>query len=414
MSGVFLLACTAPDDTALPREETLTLASEIAERGKQTWPAEDLPFDWMQTVWGFGLHRLEARSGGQHATYAAWMEHHVGRFEGDEPAEFVSSDSMSPSILASIAMVEDPELELTPITDAAHAYLAIAPRTSAGAIEHWGDGSPFGELGQVWIDSQFMFGVFLLSEHRRTGDEAYLDLWEEQYALFSAHCRDPADQLYRHAWDDVEGANIPREAVYWNRGNSWVLVSAAEFLRLDRSGNGGPTGPLAARWCPFRRRSARARESIEGTGTATPERGPRGARSAGESRVRLVRARSYGAPKRVVGCARCRLACTSVARPAQRCQTRWSASRSARRASRTTTGAGHATFGGVGRHRQHHLHSEADLSPKAPTAARAPGAAPSRRRAWIGIGRSGSVSGRPPQGPFARAEASARLIGPPP
>lgn len=227
-----LLACTPPDDTAEARPETLTLAAEVAERGKQIWPVENLPFDWMQTVWAFGLHRLEARQPGQHHYYAAWMEQEVSRFEGEDPKRFVSSDSMSPATMASIAMLEDPQLQLTPITDAGHLYLSQAPRTENGAIQHWAEGSPFGDNGQVWVDSQFMFGMFLLSEHRRTGERAHLELWVEQYVLFSELCRDPQDQLYRHAWDDIDKVNIPSEPVFWNRGNSWVLVAAAEMLRL--------------------------------------------------------------------------------------------------------------------------------------------------------------------------------------
>jgi len=106
-------------------------------------------------------------------------------------------------------------------------------------------------------------------------------------------------------------------------------------------------GPRATSRCPVRRRCALARESIEGWGTTH------------RSAQREER------PRRVVGCARCRLARTSVDR---------------RRASRTTTGAGHATFGGVGRHRPHHVRSEAEFSPKTPAVALAPGAPSTERR----------------------------------
>ncbi len=231
---LFLTACTGePADTGEGAHETLALAAALAERGAQTWPVEDLPFDWMQTVWGYGLLRLHLASGDDAwlGLDAAWMEDHVDGFTGDDPRTFHSSDSMSPALLASSVMVEEPSLELEPITEAAHAYLDAAPRTDSGAIEHWAEGSAFGEIGQVWVDSQFMFGVFLLSEYQRTGDRAHLEAWVEQYLLFSELCRGE-DGLYRHAWDDVAGENIPLDAVYWNRGNSWVLVSAAEMLRI--------------------------------------------------------------------------------------------------------------------------------------------------------------------------------------
>ena len=231
---LFLTACTGePADTGEGAHETLALAAALAERGAQTWPVEDLPFDLMQTVWGYGLLRLHLASGDDAwlGLDAAWMEDHVDGFTGDDPRTFHSSDSMSPALLASSVMVEEPSLELEPITEAAHAYLDAAPRTDSGAIEHWAEGSAFGEIGQVWVDSQFMFGVFLLSEYQRTGDRAHLEAWVEQYLLFSELCRGE-DGLYRHAWDDVAGENIPLDAVYWNRGNSWVLVSAAEMLRI--------------------------------------------------------------------------------------------------------------------------------------------------------------------------------------
>ena len=224
-----LLACTSSQEPSVEALETRATAHRLADLGMARWPVEDMPFDWMQTVWAYAVYELGEPP---YTTYSQdWMLDNVDRFDGTK--EFHSSDSMSPALLASLAMGDDPSLELTPITDAAHVYLASAPRTEAGAIEHWADGLPFGEIGQVWVDSQFMFGMFLLGEYDRTGDTAYLDQWVEQYDLFSEHCRDPQDQLYRHAWDDWNEANIPVEAVYWNRGNSWVLVSAAEFLVRD-------------------------------------------------------------------------------------------------------------------------------------------------------------------------------------
>jgi unsaturated rhamnogalacturonyl hydrolase len=231
---IWLLACTAGEPEPIDLTQT---ARALAERGSETWPAEDLPFDWMQTVWAYGVWSLHEAWTQDYAE--AWMADNLYRFEGEDPASFHSSDSMSPALLASLLMAEDPSLELTSITDAGHAYLAVAPKTEAGAYEHWGPGSVFGEVGEVWIDSQFMIGMFLLAEHDRTGDPAYLDTWAEQYELFSMHCRDEGDQLYRHAWSDPDQANIPLEAVYWNRGNSWVLVSAAEYLARVEPGSAG-------------------------------------------------------------------------------------------------------------------------------------------------------------------------------
>jgi len=215
----------------LPRLDTLTLADALAARGMDRNPVDAQPHDWMQTVWVYSLLRLSEVTGDDAAaSYAAtWMTDwlpDVQALVADADTPFVSSDSLSPAIIA--ARLDDPALQ--PIIDAADAYVASAPRTESGAIEHWTDAATYGVPDQVWIDSQFMIGQYMLARYAATGDPAWADQWVEQYELVSQLCRDPADQLYRHAWDDAAGENIPADAVYWNRGNSWVLYTGVDGL----------------------------------------------------------------------------------------------------------------------------------------------------------------------------------------
>ena len=249
LSLLLALACTEPaepDEAAA--HDTLGVAAALAAEGVATWPPESVPLGWNESVWAYGVHRLYAASGDAQWRdyYAAWMADELPAFTGDEPRRFGASDEMSPAILASVAMLEAGDASLEPITDAAHGYLDEAPRTAEGAIVHWGPDSVFGDTRQVWIDSMFMFGVFLLREYERTGDRAHLERFLEQYELFSRHCRDPDSQLYRHAYDDETGENIPTDAVFWARGNAWVLVAAAELLQVV-----GPDSPDAAAVLPL-------------------------------------------------------------------------------------------------------------------------------------------------------------------
>ncbi|MBT3218466.1 MAG: hypothetical protein HN348_05195 [Proteobacteria bacterium] len=236
-----LIACKTttvpkPDETAT-KLETVELAQDLADQSMATWQPEKLAFGWIESVFAFGLHRLYDTSEATtyHDYYRHWMEDELADFSNNDPKEFNSSDSMSPAILASTAMSEDSSLDFTLVTDAAHAYLEVVPRTSQGAIAHWGQDNFWGNTHQVWVDSQFMFGVFLLKEYERTGKQEHLDLFVEQYLLFSQLCRDEKTQLYRHAYDDEIDENIPTEAVFWARGNSWVLISAAEYLLVTDS-----------------------------------------------------------------------------------------------------------------------------------------------------------------------------------
>ncbi len=233
-----LAGCSAP-----PAHDSLPLAVEVAELGASRWAPDRQALDWIPTVWAFGLHRLSAASDDPawRGWVLDWLLDDVERFTREPPMPFESSDSMSPALLASALLVDDPDAGVAPIVDAAWRYLDVADRTAEGAITHWGPSAAFGVPGQVWIDSQFMFGLFLLSEHARTASPEALSLWVEQYDLFSELCRDPATSLYLHAYDDASGLNIPNEPVFWARGNAWVLVSAAEALRAL-----GPDHPALA------------------------------------------------------------------------------------------------------------------------------------------------------------------------
>jgi unsaturated rhamnogalacturonyl hydrolase len=238
---LLLLAACGPDLNPIEgRLDSLPLAEALGEQGVQSYSCGSLMFDWTQAVWAFGIHRLYATTGDSRwqDCYRAWMDDALPDFGGESPESFHSSDSMSPATLAATLMIESGGDSYTPITDAADRYLASAPRLSNGAIAHWGYDNPYDfQTDQVWIDSMFMFGAYLVRMYALTGDEAYLDSYLEQYEAFSDLCRDPTAQLYRHAWDDSDGVNIPADPVYWARGNAWVLVSAAELLNVVDPGS---------------------------------------------------------------------------------------------------------------------------------------------------------------------------------
>ena len=238
---LLLMAGCGPDLNPIDLQlDSLPTAQALGEQGVASYSCGSLMFDWTQSVWAFGIHRLYAATGDAQwqDCYRSWMDDASVDFEGDEPLSFHSSDSLSPSTLAATLMLEDGSSDYQAITDAADRYLAEASRLANGAIAHWGMDNPYGfETDQVWIDSLFMFGAYLVRMYAHTGDDAYLDLYLDQYLAFADLCRDPAAQLYRHAWDDSEQINIPAGEVYWARGNAWVLVSAAELLNTVEPGS---------------------------------------------------------------------------------------------------------------------------------------------------------------------------------
>jgi unsaturated rhamnogalacturonyl hydrolase len=233
-----LFACAPPEAQDGPKpHDTLPIAQALAAQGMTRWPAESLPLDWMQTVWATGLlgvHEVDP-SLGVDVYLRAWLDDELPRFTADTPKEFNSSDSMSPAMIAAALETLAPTGRYTPILDAADRYLSVARYAENVAIQHWGDGSVFENLDQVWVDSMFMVGVTALHRHDQTGDDVFLESALTQHDAFVALLVDPNDGLYRHAYDVPTGENIPAEAVYWARGNSWALLMAVEtYARLPQ------------------------------------------------------------------------------------------------------------------------------------------------------------------------------------
>lgn len=112
------------------------------------------------------------------------------------------------------------------------------PRTSNGGVSHLRN-SP-----ELWDDTVYMVGIFLLEMYRATGDAAYL---EELALQFRAHREKLIDEewgLWYHGWDDNNKnhcalcgqRNWPdkvtrRSAEIWGRGTGWILVTLSEILR---------------------------------------------------------------------------------------------------------------------------------------------------------------------------------------
>ncbi|MEZ5006990.1 MAG: glycoside hydrolase family 88 protein [Chitinophagales bacterium] len=115
-------------------------------------------------------------------------------------------------------------------------YLNIR-RTSNGGVSHlaW--------TPELWDDTVYMIGVYLLAMYRATNDEKYLDEIIEQFKAHKEKLVDEASGLWVHGWDGDDKndfdfcsqINWPdpitrRSSELWGRGNGWVVVTLSELL----------------------------------------------------------------------------------------------------------------------------------------------------------------------------------------
>ncbi|MDX2002774.1 MAG: glycoside hydrolase family 88 protein [Chitinophagales bacterium] len=98
---------------------------------------------------------------------------------------------------------------------------------------------------ELWDDTVFMIGEFLLQMYQATGDEKYLDEFMKQFRIHREKLRDTSTNLWVHGWDaDNNGhctfcsqngwQNHPdrRSKEYWGRGNGWVIVTLSDALSI--------------------------------------------------------------------------------------------------------------------------------------------------------------------------------------
>jgi len=122
-------------------------------------------------------------------------------------------------------------------------YLKIR-RTNEGGVSHL---KLFTEL---WDDTIFMIGEFLLSMYQATGDEKYLNEFAKQFRLHREKLSDAESGLWVHGWDSnnkihctfCSQMNWPnkqtrRSAEKWGRGNGWIVVTLSDALDVIPKSN---------------------------------------------------------------------------------------------------------------------------------------------------------------------------------
>jgi unsaturated rhamnogalacturonyl hydrolase len=117
-------------------------------------------------------------------------------------------------------------------------YMQI-PRASNGGVSH--RSNP--DVIELWDDTVYMIGLFLLEMHRVTEDNKYLEEFVSQIIAHHEKLADPVTGLWYHGWDNDSIATPDecsqdgwsknperRNHEFWGRGNGWIAMSLADCL----------------------------------------------------------------------------------------------------------------------------------------------------------------------------------------
>ena len=122
-------------------------------------------------------------------------------------------------------------------------YLKIK-RTKEGGVSHLRNDI------ELWDDTIFMIGQFLLEMYKATGDVSYLDELAKQITIHHDKLQDKESGLWVHGWDEDKKSHCTfcgqlhwpdktsgRSNEIWGRGNGWIIVTLSDALETIPKNN---------------------------------------------------------------------------------------------------------------------------------------------------------------------------------
>lgn len=183
------------------------------------------------------VKRYETGNAAEKAIYLNYVESAMkktyGRANGKTPNAVASGLGM-----AFLYKLTQDEKYLKKCLKIYNDYLKIR-RTDEGAVSH------LRLFTELWDDTVFMIGQYLLGMYEATGDRAYLEEFLKQYRLHRDKLKDSDTNLWVHGWDANDRGHCTfcsqdgwadketrRSHEYWGRGNGWIVVTLSNALSI--------------------------------------------------------------------------------------------------------------------------------------------------------------------------------------
>jgi unsaturated rhamnogalacturonyl hydrolase len=107
--------------------------------------------------------------------------------------------------------------------------MRVALRTSNGGLAHVWEGGKEDFKNQLWIDSVFMAGIFMIRYAIYSSNDVLMKEALEQYNLHTKLLFDSNNDLFYHAYHCLDKKFLGE---HWGRGNGWMAASLAELFSL--------------------------------------------------------------------------------------------------------------------------------------------------------------------------------------
>lgn len=182
-------------------------------------------WDWGPGVAMFGLVRFYEATGDE--SIISYVKHFID--ECIELAYMRKSVNTTAPAMACFKLYEKygDERYINICRDYAEFLMNEASREENGAIEH--SLITRTKVGEVWIDTVFMAGVFLVKAGVVLGNDEYIKEGLKQFVLHIKILQHE-NGLFYHAFS--HNTNSHMSGCLWGRGNGWFTASVAEIMKL--------------------------------------------------------------------------------------------------------------------------------------------------------------------------------------
>jgi unsaturated rhamnogalacturonyl hydrolase len=205
-----------------PGSSNIALALAIAQKQIEHHPADSLAWNWEEAVMLLGFLELYKVTGDEFLLdyCKGYLDHHIAA-----GYKMGTSDTCAPAGVAVWLHHFTGNAAYFGVAEDALTYLyEEASRTEEGGISHLG----IVDIVTIWVDSLFMFGNVFMGWHETTGDTDSLTAMGEQFAICTNLLQsDGGFYTHAHQWIVEQTPDV-----YWSRGNGWVAVAGASYLRL--------------------------------------------------------------------------------------------------------------------------------------------------------------------------------------
>ena len=206
-------------------EAMLTQKSDAWNLSLSNW-------DWSQGVGLYGISRMYARTGDE--AYVRFLRDWFRQHAGLRQFGSVNYVCLANSALMLLKREELPEQEAARYRSICDEFadwcLNKALLTANGGFAHvWGKGGLDDYKNQLWIDTVFMAGIFMIDYGLYAGQPELVEAGIRQYDIHSGCLYNPETGLFYHGYHALDHKQLGE---HWGRGNGWMAAGLAELLRL--------------------------------------------------------------------------------------------------------------------------------------------------------------------------------------